>query len=63
MRSPAIKLKIIFIEKKGISMVAASAMPINKIVESAYNQLFLLISFAKGLVASMSSLPDNMVVI
>jgi hypothetical protein len=33
MRSPATKLKIIFTEKKGISMVAASAMPINNIVE------------------------------
>jgi hypothetical protein len=62
MRSPAIKLKIIFTEKKGISIVAASAMPINKIVENTWNQLLLLISLAKGLVAKMSSLPDNMVV-
>lgn len=63
MRSPAIKLKIIFTEKKGIIMVAASARPIKKIVEIVYNQLLLLISLAKGLVANMSSLPDNMVVI
>jgi hypothetical protein len=35
MRSPAIKLKIIFTEKKGITMVAASAMPIRKIVDRA----------------------------
>ena len=44
-------------------MMAASARPIKKIVESVYNQLLLLISLAKGLVANMSSLPDNMVVI
>jgi len=46
-------------KKKGMSMVAASARPIKKIVERVYNQLLLLISLAKGLVANMSSLPDN----
>lgn len=40
-------------------MVAASARPRKKIVERVYNQLLLLISLAKGLVANMSSLPDN----